>query len=389
MQLFHVQVTSSSSDACTSSTTTFSRLLDAFCPATATWDVGVSLFSVASWNPRYHHHEITTQVAATSTWKASYFQHQWRPRIDMKKNILHPGSWRIFESWICTYTTCEDRMPKMMSKQKHVNKTLFNLSTQNQFSSSFCTSSGSAGIIFSSPGISSWPVTLPDATTFVTESAVVAATVGTTGSGRFTGGPGETCPTSGGFSSPAKLSQESQASLVDSVVPTLSSFKSPFSISNKACQFTKGKILGGKSPRLWNQVLASKWVSTHVSAHSSVPMLGIPKIEILVGSLPPIIMTTSEKKFIHHIFVKETSLILEIPPFSAENCWSCWIIKPTYITGAPRIYKAEVPSHFLRPARHQKTHLLRAFGKLTARLYSQCLKRSAPWRDDGWWNRAC
>ena len=164
-----------------------------------------------------------------------------------KKTSYIPGCWRIFESWICTYTPCEDRMPKMMSKQKHVNKTLFNLSTQNQFSSSFSTSSGSAGIIFSSPGISSWPVTLPDATTFVTESAVVATTVGTTGSGHFTGGPGETCPTSGGFSSPAKLSQESQASLVDSVVPTLSSFKSPFSISNKACQFTN---LEGKSPRL-------------------------------------------------------------------------------------------------------------------------------------------
>ena len=173
-------------------------------------------------------------------------------------------SWKLklFFTMICTEKTrpntprqCQN-IPNMSTKL-----TLSSIFQElNQFSSSFSRSSGSVGFISSSIGITSWELTLSDATAFVTGTVMASGTVfvtenGTTGRGEGGGGP-----TSGGFSSPAKLSQESQTSLVDSVVPTLSF---PFSISNKAWDVNKSglkmwlKNSGGKSQDLKNELLAS------------------------------------------------------------------------------------------------------------------------------------
>lgn len=103
------------------------------------------------------------------------------------------------------------------------------------------------------------------------------------------------------------------------------------------------------------------------------------KNDILVGSLPPIIMTTQWKNVNRpYIFVKETSLFwrYEIPHFSAENCWSCWMTKPKYIT------KLSYHLIFFVQLAIRKLIFFKHLENFTARLQSQCLKRSAPWRRD-------
>ena len=66
-----------------------------------------------------------------------------------------------------------------------------------------------------------------------------------------------------------------------------------------------------------------------------------PKNDIFVASLPPIIMTTNENnEYLNRPYICQGNiLILEILPFSAENCWSCWWEKPTYVTGFPAYTK--------------------------------------------------